>query len=90
MMTEPLEQEIATFERELDRLTREHAGKFVLVHGEEIVDAFDTFENAADAGLARFGAGPFLIRQVGGDEPRLSIAAMYRIDNGYTPNPDHG
>ncbi len=78
-MAEPLAQEIATYDREHERLEQEHAGKFVLIHGEEVISTYDTFEAAADEGLRRFGDDPFLIRRVGEGEITLPPAVLYGI-----------
>ncbi len=78
-MAEPLAQEIATYDREHERLEQEHAGKFVLIHGEEVISTYDTFEAAADEGLERFGDDPFLIRRVGGGKITLPPAVLYGI-----------
>ena len=59
---------MATYDRERERLEQEHAGKFVLIHGEEVISMYDTYEAAADEGLRRFGTDLFLIRRVGASE----------------------
>ncbi|MHB1516518.1 MAG: hypothetical protein ACYCVY_12645 [Acidiferrobacteraceae bacterium] len=41
-----------------------YEGKFVLIHGEEFVGAFDSAENAYAAGVGRFGQEPFLVKKV--------------------------
>jgi hypothetical protein len=78
-MTQPLEQEIATFERERSHLEREHFGKFVLVHGDSVIDSYDDFERAAEEGVRRFGDEPFLIRRVGKGRAALSPAIQYGL-----------
>lgn len=59
-----LERELATFRSKLQELKAEHEGKFVLVHGDEVVDAFNSYEDALKAGYDRFGLAPFLVKQV--------------------------
>jgi len=59
-----LERELETFRGKLHELAAEHEGKFVLVHGEEIVDTFQTYEDALKAGYTKFGLDPFLVKQV--------------------------
>jgi len=60
----PLEIELGVFAGMKDRLLSSHEGKFVLIHGEEFVGAFDSAENAYSAGVARFGQETFLVKKV--------------------------
>ena len=64
-----LEKELETYGRELPRLLREHAGKFVLVHGDEVAGVFDTDEEAVEAGDERFGLEAFLVQRVQEKDP---------------------
>lgn len=68
-----LEKELETYKRKLPELTQ-HEGKFVLVHGEEIVDTFSTYEDAIKAGYQRFKTEPFLVKQVHAIEPVLFVS----------------
>ena len=58
-----LEKEMATYERELPEMTA-HSGKFVLIHGDVVVDYFTSYEDAIKAGYQQFKLEPFLVRQV--------------------------
>jgi hypothetical protein len=58
-----LEQELKTYESNVDKWT-DNAGKFVLIHGEEIVDFFAAYEDAIKAGYQKFGLEPFLVKQI--------------------------
>lgn len=78
-MPKVLERELATFEKERERLEREHSGKFVLIHGDEAIGTYDSFDTAADEGLRRFGREPFLIRQVGEAPVELPTALIYGL-----------
>jgi hypothetical protein len=60
----PLEIELGVFTRMKPELLASYQGKFVLIHGEEFVGAFDTAENAYAAGVGRFGQEPFLVKKV--------------------------
>lgn len=73
-----LETEIAAFERRFDELEKHHKGKFVVFHGEEMVGAFDTFDNAAREAVSKFGRGPYLIRQVEASPPIMPASVMYQ------------
>ncbi len=80
MSANPLAKEIAAFERERANLLTHHAGKFVVFKDEQLVGSFDTFDNAATEAIRRFGAGPYLIRQVVSSTvlPRISTAVHFR------------
>jgi hypothetical protein len=69
-----LERELATFEKKLPELSAEHAGEYALVHGDEIVDLFSSYDDAIKAGYARFGLEAFLVKQVQSFEPVHFIA----------------
>jgi hypothetical protein len=68
-----LEKELATYRDKLPTL-KEHEGKFVLIHDEEIVDFFSTYEDAIKAGYQQFKLGPFLVKRVLTVEPVLFIS----------------
>ena len=72
-----LETEIAAFTAMKAKLEEHHSGKWVVFHGETFVDTFDSFETAAREAVRRFGAGPYLIRQVGGPPLTPPASAMY-------------
>lgn len=59
-----LERELQTYERKLpDLLVNE--GKFVLIQDEEVIDTFDSYEDALKGGYERFGVDtPFLVKQI--------------------------
>lgn len=78
-MTEPLAREIAAYERERARLEKDHAGGVALVHGDSPVEVFPTLHAAAEEGLRRFGAAPFLVRRIGDGPLRLSLAMLYGV-----------
>ena len=59
-----LEQELATYNRKLVELKAEHEGKFVLIHGDEVVDTFSSYDDAIKAGYAQFKLEPFLVKQI--------------------------
>ena len=74
-----LEREIATFEKMREELERVHMGKFVVIRGDELFGAFDTFANAAAAALAKFDSEDFLIRQVGAGKVKLPVSVIRGI-----------
>jgi hypothetical protein len=73
-----LEIEIATYERRREELEKYYPGKFVVIRGGDLVGAFDTFGNAAAEAVARFGRGPYLIRQVGAPPPSVPVSWFHQ------------
>lgn len=74
-----LDDEIDAYERMRARLEADFFGKWIVVHGGEFIDAFSRFEEAADDAIARFGQGPYLIRQVGEKPLELPPSLLYGI-----------
>jgi hypothetical protein len=68
-----LEQELATFERELPKLLHSIKGQFVLIHGDEIHSAWRTENEAYTAGCEHFGTEPFLVMLVEEHEPPIPV-----------------
>ena len=80
---EVLKKEKATYANMRTDLERDHFGEWAVVHGEELIGTYETFQDAAiDAGL-KFGRGPYLIRQVGDLPERLPSAVLYGKDYAY-------
>jgi hypothetical protein len=78
-MSDKLKKEIQTFEREKKRLEKDHPGKYVLIHKDEVVNTFDSFETAVDAGLTLFAEELFLVRQIGSPQPNLPPAVLHGL-----------
>ena len=68
-----LEKELAVYQSKLPEL-KASEGKFVLIHGEEIVDVFSGYEDAIKDGYSRFGQEPFLVKQIHTLEPTQFIS----------------
>ena len=64
-MNEVLDRQIAAYEACRDAMERDHLGEWVVFHDEQCAGIYPTFEDAAEDAIARFGAGPYLIREVG-------------------------
>jgi hypothetical protein len=62
-MSQHLELEIKTYNAKLPELLAQE-GRFVLIHGEEVVDFFDTYDDAMKAAYKAFKLSPFLVKQV--------------------------
>lgn len=77
-----LDQEIAAFDSISAELEAHHMGKWVLIHDLKLVAVYDSFENAAEDAVRKFGRGPYLIRQVGAPPVTLPASVMYRPEYG--------
>lgn len=64
MSAASLETDIKAYEAQLEELLKYHEGKYVVFYDGSFVDAFDTFQNAADTAVKKYGLGPYLIRKV--------------------------
>ncbi len=58
-----LERELETFKRKLPELSGSE-GKFALIHGDDLVEVFNTYEDALKEGYAKFKLEPFLVKQI--------------------------
>ena len=77
-----LEQELATFRANLPILN-EHSGKFVLIHGDRIVDFFSAYDDAIKAGYQQFQLQPFLVKQID------TVEAIQHITRHVMPQSEH-
>lgn len=71
-----LRREIDAYERIQDHLEANHFRKWVVVHDEEFIGAYESFEDAAIDAAKRFGRGPYLIRQVAAPPTVISIPTV--------------
>ena len=76
-----LSNQIAAYEKKRDALEADHFGNWVVFHGGELVDTYESFAEAAEDAVRRFGRGPYLIRQVGAPPVRLPASVLYRPVN---------
>ncbi len=58
-----LAKELETFERLRGELMKD-AGKFALVHGDELAGVFESYADAIRTGYEKFGLSPFLVKQI--------------------------
>ena len=63
-MSDPLAREKAFLKESQATLAERHPGKYLLIRGDEVHGAFETYEQGVTAGVRLFGAGPFLVRSV--------------------------
>jgi hypothetical protein len=68
-----LEKELATDKSKLPELKNQE-GSSVLIHGEEVVDFFSTYEDAIKSGYQKYKMEPFLVKRVQATEPVFFIS----------------
>ncbi|MDE2711810.1 MAG: hypothetical protein F4Y71_03360 [Acidobacteria bacterium] len=76
--TGALTREIAAYEGMRTKLEADHRMRWAVVHAEELVGIYGTFESAAHDAMQRFGRGPYLIRQIGAPPIRLPASVLYQ------------
>ena len=70
-----LQKELETYETKKQALLSEGEGKFVAIHGDDVLGVWDTYEDALKAGLAKCGPRtPFLVKQISGIDQILYIS----------------
>ena len=74
-----LDSEIQAYDKMRAALEAHHMGKWVLVHEGELIGVYDSMESTAEEAVCRFGAGPYLIRQVGATSITLPASVMYHL-----------
>jgi hypothetical protein len=74
-----LDQELATFQKELPKLLAAYKGEYALVKGESVDSFWPNEDEAFDAGCARFGIEPFLVKKVEEkEEPLKTVVDLNR------------
>ena len=59
-----LEKELQTYQAKLPDLRAEE-GKFVLIHGSDVIGTYTSYEDAVQEGYTKFGPNtPFLVKQI--------------------------
>jgi hypothetical protein len=69
-----LEVETRTFEARQAEFQKRYPGKVIILHGTELVGAFDSMDIAIREAIDRFGNAPCLIREV--EAPSLSESGL--------------
>jgi hypothetical protein len=59
-----LTRENAAFERQRARLVRDHLRQIVLIHGDDVIGAYPTPDEALTEGFRRFGLSRFICRVI--------------------------
>jgi hypothetical protein len=58
-----LEKELETYKNTLPSLLKDE-GKFVLIKGDNVIDVFNTYEDAIKEGYKISGLEPFFVKQI--------------------------
>jgi len=58
-----LEKEMETYKVKFSEL-KEHEGKYVLIHGANVIDIFSSYDDAIKQGYEKFKLEPFLVKQI--------------------------
>lgn len=72
-----LKKEIETYRRQLPELLA-NKGKYVVIHGDEVVGIRESLEEALRLGYERFLTEPFLAREIRESEPILFSSRSLR------------
>ena len=73
-----LEKELETYKQKLPELTA-NEGKFVLIHGDKVIDVYGTYEDALKEGYTQFKLEPFLVKQIHSVEQIQFISRFVEI-----------
>jgi hypothetical protein len=76
-MSDELDKDLAAYEEMRQDLESHKMGQWVLVYGSKLVGTYDSFQKAAQEAVAKFGRGPYLIRQVGAPPLTLPASVMF-------------
>ena len=60
-----IEKEKIAYEAMQEELEANHWGEWVLVYDMKLIGTYESFHDAAEVAVERFGRGPYLIKQVG-------------------------
>ena len=72
-----LDQEIKTYEKNLPHLIKTANNKFVLIKNNDIIEIFDSYNDALKFAYNKFGNDTFLIKQVQEFETPLEFTSTY-------------
>ena len=77
-----IEKDIIAYESMRSDIENRHIGEWALIHDEELIGVFTAFEEAAAVAVARFGRGPYLIRQIGAPPVVMPASVVYNLQHG--------
>lgn len=81
-MAYTIEDDIGAYEAMRGDLESRLTGRWVLFHAKVLIGDYPSFEAAADDAVARFGRGPYLIRQVGAPPMVLPASVLFHTTRG--------
>ena len=76
-----LAKDIEAYKGMQSELESKYTSKWVLLFDAKLISVHDNFEKAAEEAVALYGAGPYLIRQVGAPTIVLPASVMYVVAN---------
>ena len=76
-----IEEDIAAYETMRSDMEARHTNEWVLIHDQQLIGTYPTFDDAAQEAVARFGRGPYFIREIGAPPVRLPSSVMYHAIN---------
>ena len=68
-----LDREWETFQANLPALLEKEAGRYVLIHGDQIAGVWDTKAQALEEGYRRFNIESFLVQRIVADEKPIFV-----------------
>lgn len=77
-----LDKELNFYKENRDSLVEKYEGKFIVVVGNEVIDAFETLKGAVEYAGKQYTPGTFLIKQVLKKEKPLYFHSRVCIGNG--------
>ncbi|HLC58417.1 MAG TPA: hypothetical protein VJI68_01000 [Candidatus Nanoarchaeia archaeon] len=75
-------EELETYEKNKPDLLKSAFGKYVLIKGKEIINTFDTQNDAIKFGIEKFGNVPFLVKKIEEIETKQNFTSnLIKVNN---------
>ena len=71
-----LDKEIQVFKDNIEEWLKSDSNKFVVIKDEQVLNFFNTFDEALSNAVSHYGIQPYLIRQVRSSQEEISIPAL--------------
>ena len=71
-----LAAELRTFDRQRANLLKTYPQQYALIKGRNLVGVFESDREALDTGYAKFGAAPFLVKQIRAKDDPVRLMVM--------------
>jgi hypothetical protein len=68
-----LDREMAVYRAKLPQLLEKDAGRYVLIHGDDVIGIWDTQLQAVNEGYDRWLFEPFLVKQIVANEKPIRV-----------------